>query len=95
MLRSSYGKGKFRVKVIGIPTENGVTICILGGDKPHIGTVALANPRPSLKNSNITSSTSSVLNLIGHKDDEIARPVSEMFAKIFQTTNSCGRRHTC
>lgn len=53
---------------------------ISGGTKPHVGAVAVAIPRPSLKDADRLSSTSSVFTLIGHKDDEVARQISEALA---------------
>lgn len=81
-VRVSVGEGKYRVEGIGIIVEGkGLVILILGGESPHIGAVALAIPRPSLKDPRKLSATVSVLTLSGHKDDEIARPISENVAK--------------
>jgi len=52
-------------------------ILLVGGGKEHIGSVVLAVPRPSLINPEKISSTVSLLNVAGHKDDEIARPLAE------------------
>lgn len=48
-------------------------VAISGGEKPHIGAVSVAQPRPSLKDPKHTSATASVICLIGHKEDEIAK----------------------
>jgi hypothetical protein len=68
------GRIKINIKVV----EIGEDLCVIisGGDRAHIGCVTLSVPRPSLSDPSITSSTTSVLNLIGHKDDEAARYVS-------------------
>jgi hypothetical protein len=55
-------------------------VCIWGGTRPHIGSVAAAQPRPSLKDSEATSATASVLTYIGHKDDITAKFVAEALA---------------
>jgi hypothetical protein len=55
-------------------------VVISGGDKPHIGSVAVAMPRPSLQNRRVMSATSSVYNLPGHKDQVIAQRVSEVLS---------------
>ena len=60
---------------------NDLMAVLSGGDRPHIGAVAVAIPRPSLKGSGRTSSTSSVFTLIAHKDDEVARKTSEALAR--------------
>lgn len=59
--------------------EMGDDLCVIisGGDRPHIGCVTLSTPRPSLSHENVISSTTSVLNRIGHKDEDVARYVSE------------------
>jgi len=77
----SFGEGKFKVEGTAITTSNGVIVLILGGDEPHIGAVAVAVPRPSLRNQTKVSSTASVYTLIGHKDDEVAKPAAEHLAR--------------
>lgn len=52
-------------------------ITILGGDKPHIGSSVLAVPRLSLTGDGSVSATSSVMNMVGHKDEQICRYVAE------------------
>ena len=52
-------------------------VTILGGDKPHIGSSVLFVPRLSLTGDGSVSATSSVMNMIGHKDEQICRYVAE------------------
>jgi hypothetical protein len=52
-------------------------IAIWGGDRPHIGAVAVTQPRPSLKDQSVLSATASVFCYPGHKDDIIAKEASE------------------
>ena len=47
-------------------------ILVSGGECPHIGCTVLAIPRPSLDGSGKMSSTASVLNVTGHKDEEVS-----------------------
>lgn len=54
-----------------------ILVAIWGGDKPHIGAVAVAQPRPSLKDERIVSATASVFCYVGHKDDVIAKEAAE------------------
>lgn len=61
-------------------------VVVSGGDRPHIGSVAVALPRPSLENRGIMSATSSVYNLPGHKDQVIAQRVSEALASQLNCT---------
>lgn len=44
-----------------------------GGTRHHVGAVAVAQPRPSLKGDGTVSATASVIALLGHKEDELAR----------------------
>lgn len=58
-------------------------VSLWGGTHPHIGAVALALPRPSLRDATKTSATSSVLTVLGHKEDETVKAVSERLAAAF------------
>ena len=60
-------------------------VAIWGGEKPHIGAVAVAQPRPSLKDPEITSASASVICNIGHKEDELVKAASEILASILKT----------
>lgn len=55
-------------------------IALSGGEKPHIGCMVLAIPRPSLTGNGQLSTTSSVVNVTGHKDEEICRLLAEQAA---------------
>lgn len=57
-----------------------VLVYIWGGERPHIGAVAAAQPRPSLAKPAQTSATASVLAYLGHKEDEVVKRVSEALA---------------
>jgi hypothetical protein len=52
-------------------------VAIWGGDRPHIGAVAVAQPRPSLEDESVVSATASVFCYVGHKDDGIAKEAAE------------------
>ncbi|MEW5908842.1 MAG: hypothetical protein AB1659_03490 [Thermodesulfobacteriota bacterium] len=55
-------------------------VAIWGGDRPHIGAVAIAQPRPSLKDPKAVSASASVICVLGHKEDELAKAVSEILS---------------
>lgn len=63
-----------------VPQGEDLCVTIAGGTKPHIGAVALAQVRPSLADPNRLSASVSVLTLLGHKEDEIARFVAQQIA---------------
>ena len=73
--RSTAGRGRLRVSALAVPTVEGVLVAVFGGERPHIGAVALAVPHPRSRGGKPT--TASTLTLPGHRDDEIARPASE------------------
>ncbi len=80
------GRGKYgimaEVRFIG----EDILVSVWGGTKPHIGSVAVAQDRPSLKDPRRTSATSSVINFPGHKDDIVSRMFAE---RISAAMNSC------
>lgn len=57
-----------------------VLVWIYGGERPHIGAVAAAQPRPSLADPARASATASVLTFLGHKEDAVVKAVSERLA---------------
>lgn len=62
-----------------------VLVWIYGGERPHIGAVAAAQPRPSLADPARGSATASVLTFLGHKEDIVAKSVSERLASALAT----------
>ncbi len=83
VIKSSIGEGDCRVmaevKIIG----DDLMISVWGGTKPHIGSISVSLPRPGLSDNSKISSTSSVINIIGHKDEIVARMFSENIAARF------------
>lgn len=62
-------------------------VCIHGGDRGHIGSVAIAEPRKSLADNNTGSATVSVYNVLGHKDGEVAQRMA--FSLAAKTGKRC------
>lgn len=80
-LTASRGRVVLRLTCVALGRDLSVTLC--GGDQAHIGAVALAQPRPSLEAEGRVSATTSVLALLGHKEDELARNLAtELAAKL-------------
>ena len=63
-------------------------LSVYGGERPHVGSLILAQARPSLTGVGI-GATSSVLNALGHKDEQIGRRFAETLAKEKNCTVSC------
>ncbi len=71
ILRTDEGRYDIEAYVRFIGAD--LLVAISGGEKPHIGAVAVAQPRPSLRNPEATSSTASVFCFPGHKEDDLAK----------------------
>lgn len=65
-----------------------LSVAIWGRAKPHIGAIALAQPRPSQKDQERMSSSASVLCILGRKEDELSKAVSEILASTLFTQHS-------
>lgn len=64
------------------------TITVHGGSAPHVGSVVLALPRPSLTGEG-TSATVSCLNRTGHMDDVVASAVAKQVARESNGAVAC------
>jgi gallate decarboxylase subunit D len=60
-------------------------VAVWGGEKPHIGAVAVAQSRPSLRNPEARSATASVICFPAHKEDEMAKAISQVLAAALDT----------
>ena len=60
-------------------------VAVWGGEKPHIGAVSAAQSRPSLRDPEAISATASVLCFLSHKEDELAKAMSEVLAAVLDT----------
>ena len=76
----SYGSAPYKIEAEVRLIGSDLLVILYGGNKPHIGSAAVAHPRPSLKNKKRMSSTASVYNFLGHKDGVVAQSVSEMLS---------------
>jgi gallate decarboxylase subunit D len=81
---TSVKEGPFRLQALVILIGDDLLVSIWGGTHPHIGAVSLALPRPSLKDKKKTSATSSVLTVLGHKEDQTVKAVSEILSAVFK-----------
>ena len=75
--------GAYSVSIDARPCGPDMSVTICGGTHPHIGAVALAIPRSSLKDENVNSASVSVLCVTGHKEDELAREAAKILASTF------------
>lgn len=52
-------------------------VILWGGTRPHIGAIGMAQVRPSLRDAEKISASSSVFTYVGHKEDMVAKVMSE------------------
>lgn len=80
--------GGYEICCSMVPMGRDLTVCVSGGDTPHIGSVVMSVARPSLTGDGV-GVTSSVLNGMGHKDEYVARKFAEALAKKYNCTAVC------
>ena len=78
-------QGDFDLEAHVMAIGQDLLVAIWGGEKPHIGAVSIAQPRPSLRDPKSTSATASVICLLGHKEDELAKAFSEVLSAVLNT----------
>lgn len=83
-LRRARGRVALRLTAERLGADLAVTLS--GGDRPHVGAVAVSQPRPD------RGATTSVLALLGHREDELARELAARLAAATRgvVTVACG-----
>ncbi|MEA3358783.1 MAG: hypothetical protein U9R17_05170 [Thermodesulfobacteriota bacterium] len=84
-IRIKTGDGAYSLEAFIKKIGNDLLVSIWGGEIPHIGAVAVAQPRPSLKDPRIRSATASVFCYPGHKEDVIAKETAERLSAALDT----------
>lgn len=77
------GEGRCRITLNLTDTGDGIHGLLTGGEKPHVGGVVLALPRPSLQGEGWSADVY-ITPVPGHKDVEVARTVAETLARELQ-----------
>jgi hypothetical protein len=73
-------RGRIALRMTCVPMGRDLAVSLCGGDRAHIGAVAVSQSRPSLEAGGATSATTSVIALLGHKEDDLARTLAARFA---------------
>ena len=73
---------KVRAEAVWIGED--LLVYIWGGEKPHIGAAAMAQPRPSLADPSVISATASVFTYVGHKEDDLAKHAAETLSAALE-----------
>jgi DNA-binding IclR family transcriptional regulator len=74
-------RDSLQVTLIALPMGEDWSVAIFGGERPHIGAVALGVPAPSAHTPGKVNASVSVLTVTGHKEDELARAAAEILAR--------------
>lgn len=74
------GEGRYQIEVQATRTQDGLIVHLLGGEKPHVGAVAISVPRPKKNGEGFTVDTW-LSPIPGHKDGDIAKPTAERIAR--------------
>ena len=72
--------GSASLRMYGILLGDDLCFVLSGGDRPHMGAAVLSQPWPAGKAGRKKRATTSVLALIGHKEDELFRRLAEKAA---------------
>lgn len=73
--------GKFEISAEVLEMGDDCLVAVWGGTRPHIGAVGMAQVRPSLRDPNKSSATSSVFTFVGHKEDIVAKMLAEELSR--------------
>ena len=73
--------GEFRVIARVLALGPDCLVTVWGGTRPHVGAVGMAQFRPSLRDPQEPAATSSVFTYAGHKEDMLAKSMSEELAE--------------
>lgn len=79
MLKESFMDKEIVLESIELGDD--LLVLLYGGNRSHIGSCILSIPRKTPGKGNKISCTSSVLNIVGHKDEEVGREVAEAITK--------------
>lgn len=84
------------LRVEGIRVGNDISVTVYGGQKPHIGGVAMSVMSPALHEPERLTCTEHMISVQGHKEADLARTVASHLAKMFECTItvSCGIHYT-
>lgn len=85
MLKFETKTGVYDLRAEAVWIGSDLLVWIQGGEAPHIGAVAMAQPRPSLADPAKVSATTSVFAYVGHKEDPLAQQAAQALASALNT----------
>jgi hypothetical protein len=81
-------RGRITVSLRAHRLGDDLSVTIGGGDRPHLGAVAVSSPRPDRGAAADQRATTSVITLPHHREDELARRTSARLASSLGV-NAC------
>ena len=79
-------RGRVALRLVCVSMGRDLAVALDGGDRAHIGAVAVSQARPSHAPDGGLSATTSVITLPGHKEDDLARSLAARFAAGLDAT---------
>ena len=79
MIELAAERGRVRVRLRAHLLGADLWVALTGGDREHIGAVAVSQPRGA-KRGRAGGSTTSLIALLGHREDELARSMAARLA---------------
>lgn len=86
-LNITYGEGRYEISLKVQVTTDGLSGLLTGGEKPHVGGMALSVPRTGQSGGKITCDTW-ITPRPGHRDAELAARVSESICSATNQTTA-------
>ncbi|MFZ5812905.1 MAG: hypothetical protein ACOY4F_12760 [Thermodesulfobacteriota bacterium] len=92
MIEITEYRERMRLTISAMLMGDDLWVALAGHGRPHIGAVAVSRPRPSPDGAGTTTATTSVLAVVGHKEDQIARRMAARLASTLGAVVivSCG-----
>jgi gallate decarboxylase subunit D len=72
--------GRIGITLHAVRLGNDLLVGIYGGDRPHIGAVAVGVPGPAGDSGQPRTAEASVIALAGHREDQVARDAARRIA---------------
>ena len=80
MFTRAMSSGRISIALHALRMGNDLLVGIYGGDRPHIGAVAVGVPGPLGVNGEARTAETSVIALPGHREDRVARDAAQRVA---------------
>jgi len=91
-IRLERRRGRIELALTCVALGRDLALTLSGGDRPHLGAVAVSQSRPSHREGGGISATTSVITLPGHLEDELARALAARVSAALDTAvcAACG-----